>query len=91
MTNDEMIADAELGEEARNFIESDLGKILMGMADQERAFAREELETVDPNAVIKITELQNRAKLGKYFTEWILELLDKGESALQVYKQQQEV
>lgn len=88
--NDALIAEAELGDEAKKFIESDLGKCLLGMAQQEVALAQEALETVVPTDVEKIRTLQNQAKLGRQFEQWLLELLDKGESALEVWKDTQE-
>ena len=87
---EDLIAAAELGEEARAFLESDLGKCLLGMAQQEVAMAQEALEKVDPVKVLEITKLQNHARVGRWFEQWLYELLDKGESALEVFKQQQE-
>jgi hypothetical protein len=84
--NDELIAAAELGDEAKRFMESDLGKCLIGMAQQEVALAQEALERVNPTDTDKIRGLQTQAKLGRYFEQWLLELLDKGENALEVYK-----
>ena len=86
--NDELIAAAELGDEARRFLESDLGKCLLGMAQQEVMLAQEALETVSPYDQEAVRALQNQAKLGRHFEQWLLELLDKGESALEVFKQQ---
>ena len=88
--DDELIAAAELGEEARRFLESDLGKCLLGMAQQEVALAQEALERVDPADTEAVRKLQNQAMLGRQFEQWLLELLDKGESALEVFKQQNE-
>jgi len=84
--NEDLIAEAELGEEARQFLESDLGKCLMGMADQEAILAQEALGEVDPHNTIEIQRLQNHIKVSKWFRQWLYELLDKGESALEVFK-----
>ncbi len=88
--NEELIAAAELGEEARNFLASDLGKCILGMAQQEVALAQVAMETVNPTDAVAIVALQNQAKLARWFEQWLLELLDKGESALEVFKQTQE-
>ena len=91
MTQDDvLIAEAELGEESRKFMESDLGKVLLGLARQETGLAQIALETVDPNEKSKIVQLQNQAWLGRKFEEWLLDLVDKGESAMNVFRQQQE-
>ena len=88
--NDELIAAAELGDEAKRFLESDLGKIMMGMAQQDVALAQEALERVDPEDAKAVRKLQNDAYLGRVFEQWLLELVDKGESAMSVFKQSQE-
>lgn len=88
--NDELIAVAELGDEAKRFLESDLGKCLLGMAQQEVMLAQEKLEIVSPTDVEAIRVLQNQAQLGRQFEQWLLELLDKGESALAVFKQERD-
>lgn len=84
--NEELIAAAELGDEAKRFKESDLGKCMLGMAQQETGFAQIALETISPTDTEGIRALQNQAKLGRMFEEWLDELIDKGESALEVFK-----
>ena len=86
--NDELIATAEIGEEARRFLESDLGQCLLGMADQEIAAAQEALLTVVPMDFEGIRKLQNQAQVALYFKQWLAELVDKGNSAIEVFKQQ---
>jgi hypothetical protein len=83
-----LIAEAEIGDEARKFVESDLGKTLLGMAQQEVLQAQEALETVDPTDTKKITYLQNQAKTARNFEQWLGELIVKGENALTVWRQQ---
>lgn len=87
---DELIAEAEIGDEARKFVESDLGKTLLGMAQQEVARAQEELETVDPLDTKKVVALQNQAKNGRNFEQWLNELISKGEQALILWKQERD-
>jgi len=87
---DELIAEAEIGDEARKFVESDLGKTLLGMAQQEVARAQEELETVDPSDTKKLIALQNQAKNGRNFEQWLNELISKGEQALILWKQERD-
>lgn len=87
--DDELIAEAEIGEDARKFVESDLGKILLGMAQQQVAAAQEELETVDPSDTKKVVTLQNQAKNGRNFEAWLAELISKGEQALIVWREKQ--
>jgi hypothetical protein len=88
--NDELIAEAELGDEAKRFLESDLWRCLNGMAEQEVAIAREALESVDPTDAAKIRELQNHAKLFRTFETWVKELLHRGNNALEIFKQERD-
>jgi hypothetical protein len=84
---DELIAEAEIGDEAKKFVESPLGKTLIGMAQQEVALAQEALEEVDPSDTEKIRALQNKAKVARNFESWLSELISKGENALNVWRQ----
>lgn len=88
--NEELIAAAEIGEKAREFLESDLGKVLIGLADQEVQLAQELLGDVDPTDDKKIRDLQNQVKVGKWFSQWLTDLVTDGEQAINVFKQQQE-
>jgi hypothetical protein len=85
---DELIAEAEIGDESRKFLESDLGKTLIGMAEQEILLAQEALETIDPTKTEEIRSLQNQAKIARNFQQWLTELVDKGNNALNVWRQQ---
>jgi hypothetical protein len=86
----ELIAQAEIGEEGRKFLESDLGKTLLGLADQERQLALEDLAKVTPTDSVKIAELQLQAKFGEKFREWLFDLISDGDNAISVFKQQSE-
>ena len=88
--NEELIATAELGDDTKRFLESDLGRCLIGMAEQEIAAAQEALLTVAPMDTEGITKLQNQAKVALYFKQWLAELVDKGNAAIEVFKQQNE-
>ena len=81
-----MIAEAFIGEEARKFIESDLGKVVLGIAEQQVLDAVSALEDVDPSDVKQIMVLQSKAKAGRQFKGWLIELINAGENALEVYK-----
>ena len=84
---DELNAEAEIGEKAREFLESELGKMLLGMAEQDVLLAQEALETVDPTETEKIRDLQNQAKGGRNFQSWLAELITRGDNALIVWRQ----
>lgn len=86
--SEELVVEALVGEEAKKFFESDLGKIIVGYAEQEIQLAQEALETIDPTETEKIRQLQNQAKVARMFTSWLSELISKGENALQAFIQQ---
>jgi hypothetical protein len=88
--SDELIAQALIGDEAKKFVESDLGKCLLGMALQEVQAAQEALETVDPANEKAIRDLQNQAWLGRRFEGWLQELITEGENALATWRQGQD-
>lgn len=87
---DELVASAELGEQAKLFLESELGKVLIGLAHNEIELAREAMDDVDPADTKAITELQNKIKVGKWFTQWLLELVQDGEQSISVFAQQRD-
>ena len=88
--NEELIAEAEIGEEARAFLQSELGRCLVGMAQQDAEEAREALATVDPTDIPNIRRLQNQALLGRRFEQYLAELVQRGNNALAIFKQQRE-
>ena len=88
--NDELIAEAEIGDEARKFVESDLGKTLLGMAHQDISDAQIGLEDIDPEDSKAIRNLQNKAKVARNFESWLIELISKGENAMVQWKQNQD-
>ena len=88
MDENDLIDAAELGEEAKKFLESDLGKSLLARAQQETLSALEALGECDATDTKAIVNLQNRAALGRQFPEWIREIIHIGDEALHVWKQQ---
>jgi hypothetical protein len=85
---DELIADAELGEEAKRFLESDLGRCIIGMMEQEVLNAQLELETIDPANTSGIIGFQQFIKVARMFPQWLNELLVRGEQAKSAWVQQ---
>jgi len=87
---DDLIREAEIGDEARKFVESELGKAMLDRADQQLRAAQEALETVDPTKIEEIRSLQNKAQMARNFGEWVVELIDRGENALTQWRQNAE-
>lgn len=85
----ELLAEAEIGEQARNFLASDLGRCILGIADQDAQAAMLELSEViarDPTDVKNITRLNNEIILNRIFEARLKELFHKGEQAIGVWR-----
>ena len=89
--NDTLIAQAELGEEAKNFLASDLGKVIIGACKQDAQIALEKLSRVNPSNTESVRALQNEVLLNQMFEAHLLQILQDGEQAIAIWKQNQEV
>ena len=89
MSLDDLIAEAELGDEAKKFKESDLGRCILGIAEQEAMLSEKALGKIDPEDIDGIVKLQRQIQVAEWFQQWLDELIDKGESALEVWKEQE--
>lgn len=87
---DVLIAEAEVGEEAKRFLDSDLGKAVMGIAAQNVELARIALGEIDPDDKKLILTLQNEIKNGLRFKQYVVDLFQSGEQAKEIYKQQRQ-
>ena len=88
MSTDDLVDAAELGEEAKQFLSSDLGRTLIGRAEQEATAALEQLGVTDPEDTVTIRHLQAQLSVARKFPEWLREIMDIGESAKQAWIQQ---
>lgn len=86
-----LYAEAMLGKDAEEFLGSDLGRYMLGRAQQDEQEALELLAKVSPWRRRRITELQNRIRLAQNFKGWLIELVQVGKQAMdQLETQQQE-
>ncbi len=79
----ELFAEAILGRDAEDFIQSDIGQYLIGCAEQEAQEAMEQLKHVFPWRRRKIVELQNRIWRAESIQSWLAEIVIKGKQATQ--------
>lgn len=85
--NEELIAEALIGDAAKEFIESELGRCIVGMAKQDEEDAKEKMvDAVDEKSQ---DEFRLRAKLARMFPNYLKELITRGEEALEVWKDEQ--
>jgi hypothetical protein len=87
---DHLIAEAEIGDEAKQFLESDLGKTILGMIAQEIKSANEEFRSVDATDAKAVQAIQNKVWRAESLVSWLNELFTNGEAALQAYAQQRD-
>lgn len=87
--NEELIAEALIGDEAKKFLDSDFGKTLMGLAQQEATLAMGLLKSADPEDSKTIRSIQNDIWRAEKFEEWLIDLISAGETALRLYQQQE--
>ena len=80
---EELFAEAMLGKDAEEFIQSEIGQFLIGCAEQEIAEASEQLKRVHPWRTRRIRELQNQVWRAESFQTWLAELVMRGKQALQ--------
>lgn len=79
MELNELIAEYELGDKAKDFLNSDLGQYLVGCAYQEIEAFRDKLEeTIDSE---KYLIIQTKIKARRLAIEWITAAINTGENA----------
>ena len=76
-----LIAEVDLGVQAREFMHSDLGRHLVGCLNQEAWDAQRELNKVAFWRIHKVKELQNRVWRAEFMLSWLRELILSGKSA----------
>lgn len=81
MSNDLLWAEAVLGRDAQEFLESDIGRYLIGRCNQEIAEAQDKLSMVSPWRRNRIRQLQNEVWRAKSVKDWLVELVTAGTQA----------
>ena len=82
MQKELLIAEAILGKDAEEFINSEIGQYMIGAAEQEAQEAYESLKNVSPWRRRRIQELQNRIWKAESFKTWLAELVTSGKQAM---------
>ena len=77
------MAEAILGTDAKEFINSELGKVVLGFARQERDDALEKLKSVSPWRRNRIRDLQVRVWRAESFEGWLVGLIQAGQVAIE--------
>ena len=85
-----LFASADLGEQARSFLGTDLGRYLKGCAEQQINECSRQLLKVHPGNANEIQLLQSKAQTASNFLIWINEAIGMGDIAYQQIQQQQQ-
>lgn len=86
--NPELYAEAMLGKDVEEFLNTDIGRYLIGRAEQESAEATDQLKKVYPWRKRKIQELQARIWRADSVQGWLAELIISGRQSLQTLDEQ---
>lgn len=79
--NETLLAEAMLGQDAQDFLNSDIGRYLVGMAEQEEQEAIDLLSRVSPWRRRRIAELQNQIWRARTVKGWLVAMVTAGKAA----------
>jgi hypothetical protein len=88
--NEVLMAEAVLGRDAQDFVNSDVGRYILGRASQEKAEALEQLSRVSPWRRNRIRQLQNAVWRADSVALWIAELISSGRQAETVLEEERD-
>ncbi len=77
------VAEAMIGKDAEEFLNTDLGRYMLARAEEEEGQALEALATVWPWRRRRITDLQAQLWRARSFKSWLAEMIMTGKQALQ--------
>lgn len=80
-----MMAEAEIGEQGKQFLGSDLGRTMLGLAAQELEDALDSFESADLTDTKKLMEIQNAVRFARRFPKWMNSLIADGEEAIAAF------
>ena len=80
-----LLAQGSLGADAEEFMKSELGRTLIGLAKVETRVAMDALKRADPEDAKEIRKFQNNIWLAERFEGWLVQLIMTGRQALIQY------
>lgn len=78
----EIEAQVLIGDDAEKFVETELGRTILGMAKQDVEAAVIAFADADASDLSKIRELQLQIRQGQKFERYLVELIQRGREAL---------
>jgi hypothetical protein len=77
-----LLAEGVLGKDAEEWLNTELGKTVLGLAELEAQEALQELKTVKPWRWLRIRELQNTVWRAESFQSYLSQLIIRGRQAI---------
>jgi len=78
------------GEEARRFLSTPIGKMIIEAAEKEEMLSLEALATVDPHNEKEIMDIQQDIRVARAVPLWIQETIAEGKVAYDEYMEEEE-
>lgn len=79
--NHTTLAERDLGEKCKAFLETDVGLYLKGVAEQDVRLCADALLMVDPSDVETIRKIQFKAHTAQNFLTWLDDAISNGRTA----------
>ena len=76
-----LFSEAALGRDAKEFFARDLGRYMVGCAQQDYADAMAKLKMVSSWRIRRVNQLQNEARLAEMFVVYLRDLIIRGKAA----------
>lgn len=87
---DVLLAHAMVGEKCREFLQTDVGRLIEGRARGEAEEAMEALKDADPEDSKLIRKLQNDIYRAESIIDWLNQTIEAGEQAFAILDQPEE-
>jgi hypothetical protein len=84
--NDDIKAQVIVGDEAEEFVSSELGRTVLEMAKQDAQLALEAFCDADLADSAKIAKIQQDARIASRFNQYLVELITRGREALAAHQ-----
>lgn len=85
--NDEIKAAVLIGDDAEEFVKSELGQTVLGMAKQDAELAMDKFNDCHITDTAKLMEIKVELRVAQRFDRYLSELITRGREALEANKQ----
>jgi hypothetical protein len=86
--NDEIKAQILIGDDAETFVQSELGKTVLGMAQQDFEAAMHAFCEADLGDTRAVAKIQQEARVARALNQYLVELIQRGREAMTTVQQE---